>query len=149
LRLYHDLAVYHRKRGLHGMTLVAGWARDVEDRSWKRTLYLMPAGYYGEGMDRVYWLVETFHTHAIALDAGKDIGRVNFAYEQASAALQRMGLTDSLTNRHLVIAIINDHLDDLTLMPPRPKQEQQEAADIVINNALTGERHEAVVMKEV
>jgi len=148
LRLYHDLAVYHRKRDLHGITLLTGWARDVDDRSWKRTLYLMPTGYYGEGMDRVYWLVETFHTHEIALDAGKDIGRQHFAYEQARAALERMGLTDSLTNQHLVISLINDHLDELTLMPPRPKLEQVEAAEIVINNALTGQRHEAVVMRE-
>jgi hypothetical protein len=60
-----------------------------------------------------------------------------------------MGLTDSLTMRHLVIGIINDHLDTLILMPPRPEAEQRAAADIVIENHMTGQRHEAVAMEDV
>jgi hypothetical protein len=149
LKHYHDLTVYHQKRDLHGLTVVVGWVKDTEEDTWLRALYLMPAGSYGESVNHIYYLIENVDMHQIALDAGRDIGREQFAYDQASAALQMMGLTDSLTMRHLVIGIINDHLDTLILMPPRPEAEQRAAADIVIENHMTGQRHEAVAMEDV
>lgn len=148
MRYYHDLTTYHTKRDLNGMTIIAGWVKDNEENAWKRTLYLMPEGYYGKGTEHIYFIIENFETHAIALDAGPDIGRKDFAYTQARAALHKMGLTDSLTNQHLVISIINDHLDDLTLMPPRPAPEKVIEADLIIKNALTGQTHETHVMGE-
>lgn len=154
LQHYHDLNVYHFKRDLNGVTIIGGWVKDNEENAWKRAIYLMPAGYFDDlykGADgsRLYYLIENFDFHLIAVDAGKDTGQIEFAYEQASAALQKMGLTDSLTNRHMIIGIINDHIDNLLLMPPRPSLEQAAAADIVIDDFISGNRLEAVAMEDV
>ena len=147
MRHYHDLTVYHWKRDLHGLTVIGGWVKDTLERAWKRTLYIMPAGYYGEGIERIYFLIEEPGAHEIAVDAA-GVGKMSFAYAEAEKALRVMDLADNLVMRHQVIGIINDHLDQLILMPPRPPVDQIEAADILITNLETGRTREAAVLDD-
>lgn len=143
MAIYHDLTTIAWRHDVGQFTAAGGWSLD-EDQQWRRTLYLMPRGGFGGDPERVWWMVEEPAMHALVMDL-QDMGRAEFAYEKARAALARMGLVDSLTARHQVITIINDHIDQLILMRSRPPQDWEVGAEIIATDINTGTTRESVI----
>ncbi len=142
-----DITRYHFRHKAGMLVLIGTWAKHGVGE-FCRCLVLLRDWAYGTDDHRVFVVFEDPDLQNWALDM-PGYGDKAWAYAMAGKACEVLEIEDNLVNRHLIITAVNNHMDELVMMPPRPRAEQRAVADITIVEHESGRRVEREIKADV
>lgn len=141
-----DISKYHFRHESGFLVAIGSWAKHGPG-DWRRCLVIMRRWSFGSGDMRLFTVFDDIDLPNWALDS-PGYGDAAWAMTMALRGCEELDITADKANAIRIIALVNEHLYELLMMPPRPPMDTVAIADVVIRERETGRTIEKEVRAE-